>query len=248
MTTQPDQDGPETWLRDRLAAGKPAETWKPLPGWPHEVSDQGRVRTAKGRILASRLNKDGYPQGDLYDPETKKEAKGVPVHWCVLTAHAGPRPAGMQASHLSENPEWNWHPEGLAWEDQPTNEGRKTWRPRPPEPTHPCKNAPACPNLVLNPGRRCLDCVTEVGRQAAAMLDGKPLFDVREHFGYKADKWVFDLAVKYGGYTGTIEDARGPICKGCSRPAYREAGPWCVKDAPRKPWWRRALSGRRNAS
>jgi hypothetical protein len=203
------QPGPETWLAARLANGLPAETWKPLPGWPHEVSDQGRIRTAQGRILSSRLNKDGYPQGDLYDPETKKEAKGVPVHWCVLTAHAGPRPDGKQASHLSGNPQWNWVPEGLAWEDQPTNERRKTSRPAPPDPTHPCTNAPACRNLVLHPGRNCRSCVAANGRKAAAMLnDGQPLRQVADHLGFTS-RWVYQIAVEHGGYEGTPEQARG---------------------------------------
>ena len=56
---------PETWLAARLAAGRPAETWKPVPGWPHEVSDQGRIRTAKGRVLTQRAHnrpREGPPE------------------------------------------------------------------------------------------------------------------------------------------------------------------------------------------
>ena len=60
-----DAECPEAWLARRLAAGKPAESWVPVPGWyyeqiglpvpavPHQVSDQGRIRNATGHVLSS---------------------------------------------------------------------------------------------------------------------------------------------------------------------------------------------------
>lgn len=212
---------PDEWLAARLAAGKPAETWKPLPPVDgcaftrYEASDTGRARTAAGDPVSTRLHKDGYLLADFRcdDPAAcKRKKRGVhtfTMHKVVLAAFAGPRPAGMQGSHLHGNPAWNWVPEGVGYEDQPANERRKTTRPVPPDPTYPCRNAPSCPNLVINEGRRCLACVAETGRQAAEMLrTGKPLQEVAEHFGYTGGDWVYKLAVQHGGYGKSKAEAR----------------------------------------
>ena len=111
---------PETWLAARLAAGRPAETWKPVPGWPHEVSDQGRIRTAKGRVLTQRAHnrprevppERRYRKADLC---VGAEKATVLVHQVVLAAFAGERPAGQESRHLDDNPVHNWWPENLAW-------------------------------------------------------------------------------------------------------------------------------------
>jgi len=113
---------PEAWLAARLAAGKPAEQWEPIPGWPHEVSDQGRVRTAKGRILTQRPNgrpKDAPPelQYRLVDLCVGKEKWTVAVHVLVLTAFEGLKSQGQQCRHLYGNPAHNWWPEGITWGD-----------------------------------------------------------------------------------------------------------------------------------
>jgi hypothetical protein len=219
--------GPGAWLAARLAAGKPAETWKPAAqigrcGFSgYEISDTGCARSIDragrdgrpltGGPVSTRPHKDGYVLLDLRcDNPDCKRAHTFTMQKVVLFTFDRRRPRGMQASHLSNNPAWNWYPEGLAWEDQPANEARKESRPPAPDPTHPCKNAPAgCPNLVINPGRRCVDCVAEAGRQIADMLrDHRPLHEVAEHFGYTSPDWAFDLAVKYGGYTGTKAEAR----------------------------------------
>jgi hypothetical protein len=225
------QPGPETWLAARLAAGKPAETWKPLPQIDgcsfsgYQASDQGRARSLDrvrngrpltGQDVSTRLHKDGYILADFYcdDPAACRKRKNrgkhtFTIHKVVLATFDGPRQPGMQGSHLHGNPAWNWFPEGVGYEDQPANEARKTTRPAPPDPTHPCRNAPACPNLVINPGRRCLDCVAEVGRQAADMLRaGQPLQEVAGHFGYTGPDWVYSLAVRHGGYAGSKAEAR----------------------------------------
>ena len=133
--TEAARECPETWLARRLAAGKPAETWKPFPGWEatHEVSDQGRVRTVKGRLLTQRPTnrpKDAPPERRYRKANlcANGEQQTVDVHPFVLAAHAGPRPDGMVSRHLSGNPAWNWYPEGLAWGTPPENE-----RDKPPE-------------------------------------------------------------------------------------------------------------------
>jgi hypothetical protein len=202
----PDQQNPETWLAARLAAGLPAERWKPLPGWPHTVSDQGLVQTVKGRLLVCRPNNSGYLLYDLWNPHTRQK-RTVTGQWCVLTAHRGERPEGQEARHLHGHPEWNWYPENLTWGTKAENHADKD-DPQPPKPTYPCLNAPrGCDGKALNPGRRCVRCTAEVGAEAAAMLRaGENLETVRQHFGYKTGDWVFGLAVRYGGYPAELKD------------------------------------------
>jgi hypothetical protein len=217
--------GPEQWLAARLAAGLPAETWKPLPQIDgcaysgYEVSDQGRGRSLdrigrhgrplQGKEVSTRPHEDGYRLADFRcDNPAHKRGHTLAMQKVVLTTFDRPRPPGMEACH-GFGPAINWWPEAVRWDTKPANEAEKPWRPPPPDPTHPCRNAPACPNLVINPGRRCLDCVAEVGREAADMLRaGQPLQEVAEHFGYTGPDWVYKLAVTHGGYTGTKAEAR----------------------------------------
>ena len=218
--------GPEAWLAARLAAGKPAETWKPVPRIGrcafsgYEASDTGRARSLdriarngrplQGADVSTRPHEAGYVLLDMRcDNPACARPHTFTMQKVVLTTFDRPRPRGMDASHLSGNPAWNWFPEGLAWEPKPDNEARKESRPPPPEPSHPCRNAPACPNLVIHEGRRCLNCVTAVGLEAAGMLRaGMPLQQVAEHFGYTGGDWVYGLAVKYGGYDRSKAEAR----------------------------------------
>jgi hypothetical protein len=126
---------PETWLAARIAAGRPAETWKPVPGWPHEVSDQGRIRTAKGRVLTQRAHnrprevppERRYRKADLCSGADKVT---VLVHQVVLQAFAGERPAGHESRHLDDNPVHNWWPENLAWGTPDQNAADKARQPR----------------------------------------------------------------------------------------------------------------------
>ena len=126
---------PETWLARRLAAGRPAEVWAPLPGWyyeqiglpvpavPHQVSDQGRIRNPKGAILAQRPN--GRPkelppeeQYRLANLCTGGQKVTVPVHHVVLAGHCDEDRDGRDTRHLGKgdaNRAWNWFPEGVAY-------------------------------------------------------------------------------------------------------------------------------------
>ena len=131
------------------------------------------------------------------------------VHVMVLLAHhpafAGldAFPVGLESRH---NPAvgdklFNAYPEGLWPGTKAQNAADKDGQ----EPQHPCRNAPACANLVATPDRRrCVPCTEAVGREAAAMLDGGAnLMTVAERFGYTGPDWVHKLAVRYGGYEGT---------------------------------------------
>ena len=225
--TAPDSECPETWLARRLAVGKPAETWKamaPIDGCVfsyYEVTDTGARRSldrpGNGRVrpggpLTVRTRRDGYIHADFYcDDKTACRKNGrhtLTMHTVVLTTFAGPCPPGMEGSHLYGNPAHNWWPEGLAFEDKPANEQRKTSRPPPPAPAFPCRNAPdGCTGKALNEGRRCAACAVEVQRLAAAMLDGRQLLsEVAAHFQL-TEGWIYEQAVK-GGYQGSVEQAR----------------------------------------
>ena len=240
--------GPETWLAARLAAGKPAETWADVPSWyyeqiglpvpavPHQVSDQGRIRNAKGEILADRPN--GRPKELPAEEQYRRSnlcagGKKVPVlvHHVVLAGFHPEDRAGRDTRHLGRGRAcraWNWWPEGVTYGTRPENmqdippevrsAAARTARAAqmaagiamgPPPPTHECVNYARCGGKALNKGRRCDACVKQVGEDAAALLNaGMRLQDVAEHFGYTADNWTYKLAVDYGGYAGSKVQAR----------------------------------------
>ena len=235
------QPGPDEWLAARLAAGKPAESWKPMATIGrcafsgYEVSDTGLARSLprtgrNGRPLAGgdvkgRPHKDGYVLADFRcDNEACKRAHTLTMQKVVLWTFDKPRPRDMQASHLYGNPDHNWYPEGLAWETQPDNEARKIDPPPPPEPAFPCLNEPdGCPNKVRKTGRRCEVCVAAAGRDIAGMLrEGIPLLTAADKYGYQL-AWAHQVAKKYGGYTGTMTEATRlrPPLKGWRKMAAR---------------------------
>ena len=205
-----DAECPQTWLARRLAAGLPAASWKamarvgrcaftgsrcptpavpgpcPAPAATGAPSKAGRYPPASTQAATSRWT---------CDVTTRTARAPTPSPSRRPSCGRSTAPArGMDASHLYGNPAHNWYPEGLAWEDKPTNEGRKIDRPPPPEPTHPCRNAPACPNLVLNEGRRCEPCCAEAGRDIAAMLrDHRPLSEGADKYGYTTLDWPTSL-------------------------------------------------------
>jgi hypothetical protein len=85
------------------------EHWEPVPGWPHEASTCGRVRST------DRLGDDGiWRLGDLlpaqpdtrpgkgylyYDLRDGKRRRRIPAAVAVLEAHRGLRPPGCEACH-----------------------------------------------------------------------------------------------------------------------------------------------------
>jgi len=78
------------------------ERWKPIPDWPYEVSDHGRVRRSEygkgtwpGRII-SPGDMGRYPTLTLHCDEGRW---CVRVHQLVLLAFVGPCPEGMNCNH-----------------------------------------------------------------------------------------------------------------------------------------------------
>ena len=96
------------------------ETWLDVRGYEglYEVSDHGRVRSAKtGKIKMFTKNKiENRPFLGLWRNNKLKIFK---PHTLVLTAFAGPRPQGMECCHNDGDP-WNNHVSNLRW-DTPRN-------------------------------------------------------------------------------------------------------------------------------
>ena len=197
----------------RAAAGARAEQWAPVPGWSRYLwSDKGRVRiSVNGRIMKTRVLNSGYEAVNVIRDSDGKQAC-VLVHVMVLLAHhpafhgLAAFPEGLETRHNPvTGPLFNAYPEGLWPGTKAENAADKGEQ----EPQHPCRNAPACGNMVVTPGRRCVGCVETVGRDAAELLRlGMPLQQVAERFGYTGPDWVYQLAVKHGGYEGGKAAAR----------------------------------------
>jgi hypothetical protein len=91
------------------------EEWRPVPGWPYEVSSHGRVRrtepgrgTVAGRLLKRNVNRKGYAYVNLCrDRGAGHETWRRGVYVLVCEAFHGPKPlpppgaARMQVRHLN---------------------------------------------------------------------------------------------------------------------------------------------------
>lgn len=232
------------------------ETWKPVAPIDgctfsaYQTSDMGRYRSVdrtsggrrlKGKVLATRYDSDGYVLVNLRCDSTDPAHNRVHTllgHKVVLTTFDRPCPPGMEACHSPRGPGFNWWPEGVRWGTKPENHADQVaaGTATVPGPTFPCRNAPACGNLVRTEGRRCLDCVRQVGVDAAALLAaGRPLAEVAAGFRNGPD-WIFKLAVEHGGYTGTRTEARTQGTEGSHHGPCR-----CPACQPRPHWLRRVL-------
>ena len=84
------------------------EEWRPVSGWPYEVSNQGRVRrssaqlgrTRVGKVLRPGIGSPGYPFVVLCQ---NGQTKGFNVHALVAEAFIGPRPEGWVVDHMDRD-------------------------------------------------------------------------------------------------------------------------------------------------
>lgn len=99
------------------------ELWRPVVGYEgyYEVSDQGRVRSvvrraANGRVWPSVvLKRPTHPSGYLQVHLSRANSRRTRwVHLLVLTAFAGPAPAGLEALH-HDGDRSNARLENLKW-------------------------------------------------------------------------------------------------------------------------------------
>jgi len=99
--------------------------WRRIANFPgYRINSTGVVlgRRTSGRPLRQWTDKDGYARVTLYC-EGRKKHRGV--HVLVLEAFAGPRPSGLQASHIDGDPTNN-AVGNLAWESVSQNNLRRT--------------------------------------------------------------------------------------------------------------------------
>lgn len=89
-----------------------SEEWRPVEGWPYEVSNWGRVRRrGADKVMVLHASGKGYPQVDMYNNGRRKI---LTVHRLVARAFIGPSRDGMQIDHINDN-KWDNRPENLEW-------------------------------------------------------------------------------------------------------------------------------------
>ena len=153
------------------------ETWEPLPGWPHEVSSCGRVRSTDradadgvlrlGAMLPQHPDKrpgKGYLYADLRDGRRRRRA---PVAVIVLEAHDKPRPGPQYEACHGNDVRTDNHRRNLAWDTRAANLARM-WERR--------RRRGAVTDTLPDPSREALDChkplVSDPGRRPAASVTG----------------------------------------------------------------------------
>jgi hypothetical protein len=184
------------------------ESWKPVPGARYyEVSDLGSVRSVdrtvggrqlRGKVLATRVSaQTGYVLVNVVDDDGRKVTRSV--HKMVLEAFAGPCPPGMESCHGDDNPQNNAWPENLRWDTKDANlRDRMRNSPAKPKPERHCIR---CGQVIHQGGRRCHDCVVDLGVRAANLLTGgMTLKEACEVLDYPSGEGLHTLAVKYGRY------------------------------------------------
>jgi hypothetical protein len=208
----------------------PRQQWRDIPNCPgYQVNWEGEFRSLdreasgrryKGKPLSTRVSNRGYGLVNLVNAEGKKVTRSV--HSVMLeTFVPGGIPEGMESRHLDDNPLHNsWRP-GSEDEsrkrggnlfvgtkrDQHRDKVRNGGAKPPPGPSYDCVNHASCAGKVHKEGRRCMPCVDDVGRNAAARLRaGENLMDVARSYGYEATGWTLRLARKHG-YTGSEAEA-----------------------------------------
>ena len=209
--------------------GITAADWHPLPPpfSKHEVSfdgfgpDQKPVRRIGASKPLAVSAGSRYLKVKPYDDSGKQQT--IEIHRLVLLAGDGPCPEDMQSCHLDDDPLNNrWRPG--ATEDERRAAGgnlmygtglqnaRHKFQNGGQAPTpkaYECVNHARCGGMVANEGSRCLPCVEVVGERAAVMLNaGLPLDEVTRRLDYRNSVWVWKLAVRYGGYAGSLPHAR----------------------------------------
>jgi HNH endonuclease/NUMOD4 motif len=177
----------------------------PVPGASgYEVSNRGGFRSvdrlsADGRRLKGKPLKPvttstvPYP-AVKYTLDSGGQTNPRCVHVIELEAFTGPCPPGMEACHLDDVSAHNCL-ENLRW-DTPEGNLADRLRNKPQRMCVRCETRP-----VTRGGKRCHDCVVEIGKAATPLLqDGVPLGKACAMLDYPSPEGLHTLARKYGGY------------------------------------------------
>lgn len=197
--------------------------WAPVPEFAksYEASHRGngvrsvdRVsggRRLRGVVLKASPNNDGYPMANMTRDDGA--VKRPTIHSCVMLAHAGPRPPGLEIRHLNNDPADSRY---CGCGSPECTEGNMAYGTKKeqhadqvaagtavvPE-SFECVYHARCGGRVKNPGRRCEPCRKQIGQFGAMLLDaGMPSLEVAGRFGYTDGKWMAGLAIDHGGYGG----------------------------------------------
>lgn len=210
------------------------QTWKTIPGFSkYEVStdgfgpDQQPVRRAgTGKQLATRPGSSGYLLAKIYDDEGKQQTRTI--HSLVLLTYAGPRPEGMEARHLDDDPFNNrWRPGdeaearaaggNLIWGTKAANVEDTFSNGRPRAVPRPERRCVLCDAVLTTNGKRCHECVVRLGVAAAGLLkDGHDPAIVAEALDYPSAEGISKLAIVHGGY------GQAPEAPTAGRPGWRQ--------------------------
>ena len=149
----------------------------------YEACDKGRYRSIdrkqgnrqlKGKVLATRRTDDGYVlvniRCDSTDPDHNR-VHTVTGHKIVLTRSQAVPARHGSVPHAPRARRSTGGPEGVRWGTKPENHADMVAAGTAVVPeSFPCRNHARCGGTAKTQGRRCLDCVAEVGRDAARLL------------------------------------------------------------------------------
>jgi NUMOD4 motif len=218
----PDKSAEREAARLEALAGVQNHNWKPIPEMDgctfsgYEASDRGYVRSTdrvvngrqlRGVLLKGRIN-EGYVYLNVRCDNRDHKPHTFTMHKIVLTTFDRPRPDGMETCHGPGGPADNRWPENIRWDTKKENAEDQFRHGRPRAEVKPDKHCIVCGGVFTDKGRRCEPCRVRISRQAAAKLTaGKNLDVVTAQAGYRKPEWVWEMAVKLGGYEGSLEQA-----------------------------------------
>jgi hypothetical protein len=162
------------------------EAWS--PGGYGLAEDQWPIRRQiAGTRLKVTLGTHGYPQVKPYNDQGKQ--KTLTVHGLIMLANVGPPKPGQETRHLNSDPlDYRWAPGGTDEEIKAAG-GNLVYGTKPQNHADQVKAGTA----VLPPPT--FPCVM-------------PLKAVTRKLGYTNEVHVHALARQYGGYKGSLEQAR----------------------------------------
>ena len=211
------------------AADERPGQWISLPGFSRYEAyspggygldpSQWPVRNkAKGTRLKVTPGHQRIPAGPALP---RRGQTGNPrVHALLMLANVGPPPPGRKPATSTPIPSTTGgppaaptrkskRPGGTCGTAPARNSAKTRWPRAPPSPRPPHSPAPPLRCHGRLRGARCTPCMGEAGIHAAAMLtDGMPLARVTRKLDYTSEAYVHALARQYGGYKGTLAQAR----------------------------------------
>lgn len=106
-------------MADQSDTTNPVEEWRPVAGWPYEISSLGRMRrtqgargTRMGRVLTPRIGPQGYMMVRISHEGT---ATAKCIHRLICEAFHGPPPTPKHHAAHNDGTRTNNDPSNLRW-------------------------------------------------------------------------------------------------------------------------------------